>query len=136
MRHHTFGFVALAIALSPAAAIAQEWRRESVIEAGIEIDAPSRLERLPMQLGEDSMYHRARLRPKDPADFIQAQYYWQCDVYEFSSSDDPAKDGVAGRGIATTSPFAGEDISPFARATGGRLDRPTAEAGAITSCGQ
>jgi hypothetical protein len=61
----------------------QEWRNESLPGVGIGFDIPNRLERLPMQLGEDSLYHRARLRPKDTADFVRAQYYWYCDVYEF-----------------------------------------------------
>ncbi|MBL8728846.1 MAG: hypothetical protein JNM25_10475 [Planctomycetes bacterium] len=68
-------------------AVGQAWRIEAVPEAGIEFDAPSRLERLPMQLGDASLYHRARLRPKDDADFVRAQYYWNCDVYVFSKKE-------------------------------------------------
>ncbi|MBL9076803.1 MAG: hypothetical protein JNL08_04820 [Planctomycetes bacterium] len=82
--------VALTIgaALTFAAALAaQQWRTEAVPDAGIEFDAPSRLERLPMQLGEAALYQRARLRPKDEADFVRAQYYWYCDVYVFSKKE-------------------------------------------------
>lgn len=75
-----------------ALALAQGWRTESVPEAGIEFDAPSRLERLPMQLGDGSLYHRARLRPKDDADFVRARYFWTCDVYVFSKKDKPDDD--------------------------------------------
>jgi hypothetical protein len=63
---------------------AQDWRVESLPSVGIAFDVPSRLERLPMQLGDDAIYHRARLRPKDDADFVRGQYYWYCDVYEFA----------------------------------------------------
>lgn len=72
-----------AVPLLALAAAAQEWRREQIVDAGIEIDAPSRLERLPMQLGQDAVYQRARLRPKDDADFVRSQFYWTCDVLEF-----------------------------------------------------
>ncbi len=77
-----------------AMASAQSWRTEVVPDAGIEFEAPSRLERLPMQLGESGLYQRARLRPKDNADFVRAQYYWYCDVYVFSKKDsaDPTAD--------------------------------------------
>ncbi|MBL8755895.1 MAG: hypothetical protein JNK15_21550 [Planctomycetes bacterium] len=78
---------------------AQDWRKESITSVGVEFDAPSRLERLPMQLGEEGIYHRARLRPKDDADYVRAQYTWYCDVYEFSSKkptegDDGLPDGI------------------------------------------
>ncbi len=84
------GVATVAAALAPA----QTWRTEAVVEAGIEFDAPSRLERLPMQLGESALYHRARLRPKDDADFVRAQYYWNCDVYVFAKQEsaDPTQD--------------------------------------------
>ncbi len=71
----------LAIAALPAQG---DWRPEPIVGVGVEIEAPSRLERLPMQLGEDGLYHRARFRPKDNQDFVRAQYYWYCDVYEFA----------------------------------------------------
>lgn len=74
----------LASLLALTALRAQDWRPEPIVGVGIEIDAPSRLERLPMQLGEDGLYHRARWRPKDNQDFVRAQYYWYCDVYEFA----------------------------------------------------
>jgi len=73
-------------------AFAQDWRTEKVHDAGIEFDAPSRLERLPMQLGEEAIYHRARLRPKDDADFVRGEYYWHCDVYSFSKKDPKPED--------------------------------------------
>ncbi|MFK7739087.1 MAG: hypothetical protein AB8H80_02100 [Planctomycetota bacterium] len=76
-------FLLLAFAGS---ATAQKWRTEQVPEAGIEFEAPSRLERLPMQLGSGDLYRRARLRPKDSSDFVRAQYYWYCDVYEFAKT--------------------------------------------------
>jgi hypothetical protein len=79
-------FVAAAT-LSFALAPAQDWRTEAVPSVGIEFEAPNRLERLPMQLGEDAIYQRARLRPKDNADFVRGQYYWYCDVYEFSRAE-------------------------------------------------
>lgn len=78
--------------LVASAALAQDWRSEKVHDCGIEFDAPGRLERLPMQLGEDSVHHRARLRPKDNQDFVRAQYYWYCDVYAFAKN--PGKDGL------------------------------------------
>ncbi len=73
-------------------AFAQDWRTEPISGAGIEIDAPSRLERLPMQLGEGALYERARLRPKDRQDFVRSQYYWNCDVYEFRAVKAGAED--------------------------------------------
>jgi hypothetical protein len=76
--------VALTLGLA-AAPPAQEWRKEAVVSAGIAIEAPSRLERLPMQLGDDALYHRARLRPKDRADLVRGEFVWDCDVYEFSA---------------------------------------------------
>ncbi len=78
---------------------AQEWRSEKVHDCGIEFDAPSRLERLPMQLGEQGPYHRARLRPKDDADFVRAQYYWNCDIYSFSKKD-PKEDKDLPEGLS------------------------------------
>lgn len=80
------GVVLSAVAPAPA----QSWRTEQVLEAGIEFSAPSRLERLPMQLGKSGVHHRARLRPKDNADFVRARYYWYCDVYEFSKKEQKA----------------------------------------------
>ncbi|MFY9346051.1 MAG: hypothetical protein WAT39_26410 [Planctomycetota bacterium] len=77
--------VALAVVFSCTAIPAQEWRKEPLTSVGLEIDAPGRLERLPMQLGEGAVYQRARFRPKDNQDFVRSQYYWYCDVYEFSS---------------------------------------------------
>jgi hypothetical protein len=40
-----------------------------------------------MQLGDEALYHRARLRPKDDKDYVRAQYAWHCDIYEFSKKD-------------------------------------------------
>ena len=37
-----------------------------------------------MQLGSSAIYQRARLRPKDTADYVRAQYEWYCDVYTYS----------------------------------------------------
>lgn len=85
----TLPFVLLLTFVLPA----QDWRTEKVHDAGIEFDAPSRLERLPMQLGEEALYHRARLRPKDDADFIRGEFYWNCDVYSFSKKD-PKPDDI------------------------------------------
>lgn len=91
-------FTSLAIACVAthllAVAAAQDWRPEAITNVGIEIDAPSRLERLPMQLGDDALYKRARFRPKDHQDFVRAQYYWYCDVYEFTKAE--PKDGEGG----------------------------------------
>ena len=86
-------FVPMLLALAMPAA-AQQWRTEVISNAGIEIDAPSRLERLPMQLGADALYERARLRPKDDQDFVRAQYYWNCDVYEFRAAKKDAAGGA------------------------------------------
>src|SRR5262249_45765236 len=76
-----------------AVARAQEWRTEPIVDAGIEIEAPGRLERLPLQLGASAVYERARLRPKDLQDCLRSQYYWYCDVFEFTkkapTGDDP-----------------------------------------------
>ena len=82
---HSFAAAVVAALLS-VVACAQEWRTEAITSVGLEIDAPSRLERLPMQLGEDAIYQRARFRPKDNQDFVRSQYYWYCDVYEFSKT--------------------------------------------------
>ncbi|HEX5053501.1 MAG TPA: hypothetical protein VFZ65_17110 [Planctomycetota bacterium] len=84
--------VLLAAATFALTAPAQSWRSEAIVEAGIEIEAPSRLERLPMQLGDSSLYQRARLRPKDRQDFVRSQYYWQCDVYEFTQKEPKGDD--------------------------------------------
>lgn len=81
----------LALTLAVAAPC-QEWRTEQVVDVGIEFDIPSRLERLPMQLGQNAIYQRARMRPKDNADFVRAQYYWYCDVYEFSKKEPKGDD--------------------------------------------
>lgn len=77
---------AFAAALLPA----QDWRTEKVADVGVAFDAPSRLERLPMKIGDEMLYQRARLRPKDDADYVRAQYYWTCDVLEFRKT--PPKD--------------------------------------------
>lgn len=74
-----------ALALT-AAAPAQDWRAEQIHDAKIEIEAPSRLERLPMQLGAESVFHRAKFRPKDRSDLVRGQYYWYCDVFEFKKN--------------------------------------------------
>jgi hypothetical protein len=74
-----------AAVLSFAALPAQDWRREDITAVGLSIDAPSRLERLPMQLGEGAVYHRARFRPKDRQDFVRSQFYWNADVFEFTT---------------------------------------------------
>lgn len=77
-------FLAVFAALSfVVAAAAQDWRTEKVADCGLSFDAPNRLERLPMQLGQEAVYLRARLRPKDDADYIRARYAWDCDVLEF-----------------------------------------------------
>lgn len=85
-------FSTLATAALAGRAPAQSWRTEKVPEAGIQFDAPDRLERLPMQLGEGALYQRARLRPKDNQDFVRAQYYWYCDVYSFSKKEPTGDD--------------------------------------------
>ena len=74
---------AFVIGLLAASANAQGWRTERVDDVLLQIDAPGRLERLPMRLGSDNLYKRARFRPKDTQDFVRAQYYWYCDIYEF-----------------------------------------------------
>ena len=89
MSHRMFAFSLSALAclaLAPFAR-AQSWRTEKVPDAGIQFDAPDRLERLPMQLGESALYERAKLRPKDNQDFVRAQYYWYCDVYSFAKKE-------------------------------------------------
>ena len=80
-------------------AFAQDWRPEKVHDVGIEFDMPSRLERLPMQLGEEALYHRARLRPKDDADFVRGEFYWYCDVYSFSKKEPKADDAALPEGL-------------------------------------
>ncbi len=88
-------FVAAATLLF-AVAPAQNWRTEALPSVGIEFTVPSRLERLPMQLGDNAIYQRARLRPKDDADFVRSQYYWYCDVYEFSKAEPKPEEAEAG----------------------------------------
>jgi hypothetical protein len=80
------GSFLLALGIAGGQLFAQEWRKEQISGAGVEIDAPGRLERLPMQLGDGAMYHVARFRPKDDKDFVRAQYYWYCDVYQFAKN--------------------------------------------------
>ncbi len=87
------------VSTAPAPLAAQDWRKEQISSVGIEIDAPSRLERLPMQLGDNALYHRARFRPKDDSDFVRAQYYWYCDVYEFSAKKKEGDDSGLPEGI-------------------------------------
>lgn len=84
MKTKTLGTAALALFLATTVC-AQEWRSEQLFDCGVEIDAPSRLERLPMQLGDDALYLRARFRPKDLNDYVRSQFFWQCDVLEFSA---------------------------------------------------
>lgn len=86
----------LSLGFCVAKAAAQEWRVEQIVDAGIEMDAPGRLERLPMQLGEEAIYHRARLRPKDDKDYVRAQYAWNCDIFEFSKKEIKADDLPSG----------------------------------------
>jgi hypothetical protein len=70
-------------------ALAQnDFRSEAIPEAGIEIAAPNRLERLPMQLGAESAFHLAKFRPKDNADYVRAEYPWYCDVLAWSKKED------------------------------------------------
>jgi hypothetical protein len=102
--------VFVAASLASVALPAQDWRTEQVADVRLEFDAPSRLERLPMQLGENGIYHRARLRPKDTADFVRAQYYWYCDVYEFSKKPKASDDLDLPEGL---SPEALEMIKRF-----------------------
>ncbi|HEX6812276.1 MAG TPA: hypothetical protein VF384_11680 [Planctomycetota bacterium] len=77
----------MVLMLAVPAARAQQWRSEPIVDVGIEIDAPGRLERLPMQLGESGPYQRARFRPNDRQDYVRAQYSWYCDVYEFTRKE-------------------------------------------------
>ncbi|MCR9245838.1 MAG: hypothetical protein NXI31_12470 [bacterium] len=72
---------AIGVTSAPASA---QWRTEQIREVQLEVDAPERLERLPMRLGERGVHHRARLMSKDRNDMIRARYTWQADVYEFS----------------------------------------------------
>jgi hypothetical protein len=93
-------FLAIATLLfTTAISRAQEWRTEQILEVGIEIDAPGRLERLPMQLGAGAVYQRARFRPKDTQDFVRSQYYWYCDIYEFSKKKASADDIELPKGV-------------------------------------
>ena len=82
--------LSLLFAFAAAVLPAQDWRTEKVADVGVAFDAPSRLERLPMKIGDDMLYQRARLRPKDDADYVRAQYHWTCDVLEFRKT--PPKD--------------------------------------------
>jgi hypothetical protein len=84
--------VVLMVLLSVSAPRAQEWRSEQIVDVGLELDAPGRLERLPMQLGESGPYQRARFRPNDRQDYVRSQYYWYCDVYEFSKKEPKGDD--------------------------------------------
>ena len=85
LRERCYRHVAtVAVLLFAAVISAQEYRTEKVPDCGIQFDAPSRLERLPMQLGSSAIYQRARLRQKDTADYVRAQYEWYCDVYTYS----------------------------------------------------
>lgn len=86
-----FSTVAAALLLVVSAA-AQKWRTERVPEAGVQFNAPDRLERLPMKLGESDRYQRARLRPKDISDYVRAQYAWYCDVLQFPKTGEAASD--------------------------------------------
>lgn len=79
-----FSLLILVLGCGAAATAQNEFRPEQIPEAGIEITAPNRLERLPMKLGAESAFHLAKFRPKDNADFVRAQYYWYCDVYSWS----------------------------------------------------
>lgn len=88
----TFLLAGMAGALATAMP-AQKWRTEQIREARLEIDAPGRLERLPMRLGENGIHHRARLMSKDRNDMIRAQWTWQADVYEFRKAGAGGKEG-------------------------------------------
>lgn len=90
---------AVMTALLALPAAAQDWRDEAISSVGIEIEAPSRLERLPMQLGDDALYQRARFRPKDNQDFVRSQYYWYCDIYEFTTAEQKADDASLPEGV-------------------------------------
>lgn len=113
-RHHIALFTVCALAaFSPA----QDWRTEKVADCGIEFDAPSRLERIPMQLGEESLYHFARLRPKDDADFVRGQYTWYCDVYQFSKKEPTGEDIKVPEGLP---PEAKEQLKQLLASVGGK----------------
>jgi len=83
--------IAAAVLLMAVGATAQ-YRTEKVPDCGIQFSAPNRLERLPMQLGQNAIYQRARLRPKDTQDYVRARYYWYCDVYSFAKTERKAED--------------------------------------------
>ncbi|MCA8943010.1 MAG: hypothetical protein KDB80_10660 [Planctomycetes bacterium] len=85
----SLALAALSALVFPVLLPAQQWRWEEVESVGVKFLAVGRLERLPMKLGESSLYHRARLRPKDIGDHVNGQYVWYCDIYEFQ----PAKEG-------------------------------------------
>jgi hypothetical protein len=91
---HSWSQVVLAVAFMVigAAASTAQYRVEKVPDCGIQFSAPNRLERLPMQLGTNAVYQRARLRPKDTQDYVRARYYWYCDVYSFAKKEQKASD--------------------------------------------
>lgn len=91
--------LAMTTLLLASAATAQKWRTERVPDCGIEFSAPSRLERLPMKLGSTAIYQRARLQPKDSADYVRGQYPWSADVYYFSKQAQKAEDIKLPEGI-------------------------------------
>lgn len=84
--------LAVAFMVIGAAASTAQYRVEKVPDCGIQFSAPNRLERLPMQLGTNAVYQRARLRPKDTQDYVRARYYWYCDVYSFAKKEQKASD--------------------------------------------
>jgi len=98
-----------------AAARAQEWRPEQIADVGLEIEAPGRLERLPMQLGEEGPHHRARFRPKDTQDYVRAQWEWVCDIYEFSKKEDKGAEPAIPDGLP---PEAKEQIKKLLASSG------------------
>ncbi|MBX3462004.1 MAG: DUF1570 domain-containing protein [Planctomycetes bacterium] len=114
-----FSVLGAALALT-VAVTAQNWRSEAVPEVGIEFEAPSRLERLPMQLGDTALYHRARLRPKDDADFVQGQYYWSCDVYVFGKQEAPSGGDELPPGVP---PELAEQLQRLMASMGGKRHR-------------
>ncbi|HIE72001.1 MAG TPA: hypothetical protein EYP98_18475, partial [Planctomycetes bacterium] len=82
-----------------AATTTAQYRTEKVPDCGIQFTAPNRLERLPMKLGSRAIYQRARLRPKDTMDYVQARYEWYCDVYSFAKKEVKAEDVKLPEGI-------------------------------------
>jgi hypothetical protein len=85
--------------LMTAATTTAQYRTEKVPDCGIQFTAPNRLERLPMKLGSRAIYQRARLRPKDTMDYVQARYEWYCDVYSFAKKEVKAEDVKLPEGI-------------------------------------